>query len=66
MHPVLTTETLEGNVADLLVEVDRYLVAVDAFRSEGCEPVWRSEQVLGERSVGPFAELGAEVRIGSR
>jgi hypothetical protein len=66
MHRVLTTETLEGDVAQLLGEVGRYLVAVDEFRSLGCEPVWRSEDVLDKRSVGLVAEHGAEVRIGSR
>jgi hypothetical protein len=28
----------------LISEIERYLAAVDAFRSEGCEPQWRPEE----------------------
>ena len=27
----------------LIEEIDRYLAAVDLFRSESCEPTWRPE-----------------------
>jgi hypothetical protein len=33
----------------LLREVERYLVAVETFRAEGSEPVWRDHQPLGEQ-----------------
>ncbi len=29
----------------LILEVTRYLVAVDAFRTESCEPMWLPELV---------------------
>jgi hypothetical protein len=31
--------------AGLIGEVERYLVAVAAFRAEGCEPQWQLESV---------------------
>ena len=31
----------------LICEVMRYLAAVDAFRAERCEPIWRPEPVPG-------------------
>jgi hypothetical protein len=34
------TESIEA----LLVEIQEYLAAVDAFRREGCEPRWRRER----------------------
>jgi len=30
--------------SDLMAELRRYLIAVDAFRAEGREPVWRREE----------------------
>ncbi len=30
---------------DLIVEIARYLAAVDLFRAEQCEPTWRRELV---------------------
>lgn len=30
----------------LISEIERYLEAVDVFRSEGCEPQWRAEEGL--------------------
>ena len=30
----------------LASEIERYLAAVDVFRSEGCEPRWSSEEGL--------------------
>jgi len=32
-------------VDKLIEEVESYLVAVDVFRAEGCEPRWRGEAV---------------------
>lgn len=41
----MTNETLNGrDVQILLAEARRYLVAVDAFRAESCEPQWRLER----------------------
>jgi hypothetical protein len=34
--------------ADLVAEAERYLAAVELFRTEGCEPQWRLE--IGARS----------------
>lgn len=34
-------ETLDIN--ELLREIRRYLIAVEAFRAEGCEPRWRAD-----------------------
>ena len=31
---------------ELISEVERYLDAVDVFRSEGCEPRWSGEEDL--------------------
>jgi hypothetical protein len=31
----------------LTSEIERYLAAVDVFRSEGCEPRWSSDEGLG-------------------
>ena len=31
------------NTQKLIEEIDRYLAAVDLFRSECCEPTWRPE-----------------------
>jgi hypothetical protein len=44
--------------ADLVAEAERYLVAVAAFRAEGCEPHWRRER-------GGRAAKGARARSGS-
>jgi hypothetical protein len=41
----------------LLVEVHRYLAAVDAFREEGCDVRWRAE-----RRSRPAAQLVSERR----
>jgi hypothetical protein len=32
-----------GAVASLIVEIDRYLDAVETFRAAGCEPEWHPE-----------------------
>lgn len=39
MNPLLTCEEVE----QLLLEVERYLAAVEAFRAEDREPVWLSD-----------------------
>jgi hypothetical protein len=40
----MTTETLtRRDIQRLIGEARRYLVAIDVFRSEGCEPAWRRE-----------------------
>jgi hypothetical protein len=33
-----------GAVASLIVEIDRYLDAVETFRAAGCEPEWHPER----------------------
>jgi hypothetical protein len=50
MNATLTTEELsETHFEQLLREVDRYLIAVETFRAEGAEPVWRDHEALGEQ-----------------
>ena len=44
MSPTLTREAVE----QLLREVERYLSAVEVFRTEGSEPAWRSDLAPGE------------------
>jgi hypothetical protein len=51
----------------LIDEIARYLAAVDLFRTEQCEPSWRSEpRQSGWLSPGPVAVaetvLGADAR----
>jgi hypothetical protein len=36
----------DATSSQLISEIERYLAAVDVFRSEGCEPQWRSEEGL--------------------
>jgi hypothetical protein len=43
----------EFDGAAFMAEVERYLVAVEAFRAEGREPSWLAEQ--------PFPDLSAAV-----
>ena len=33
----------QDDTQKLIEEIDRYLAAVDFFRSESCEPTWRTE-----------------------
>ena len=33
----------QDDTQKLIEEIDRYLAAVDLFRSESCEPTWRPE-----------------------
>jgi hypothetical protein len=33
----------QKDIRQLLREVEHYLAAVDAFRSEGCEPAWQAD-----------------------
>lgn len=42
MSVTLTRKAVE----QLLREVERYLAAVEAFRSEGSEPVWRKDAAV--------------------
>jgi hypothetical protein len=47
MTPMPSTQDLsQTDVGQLLLEVERYLAAVEAFRSEGCEPAWQTETPL--------------------
>ncbi len=50
MNPTLITEELSRkDVAQLLLDVERYLAAVELFRAEGCGPAWRDDEGLAER-----------------
>jgi hypothetical protein len=39
----MSISAVESTADRLAVEVERYLAAVEAFRTEGCQPVWRAE-----------------------
>ena len=42
--PVSKTQANKGaRTSRLLLEIERYLAAVDCFRRLGCEPHWRAE-----------------------
>jgi len=42
--PVSAKQAREGaRISRLLLEIERYLAAVDCFRRLGCEPHWRAE-----------------------
>jgi hypothetical protein len=43
------------DTSKLIEEIGRYLVAVDLFRTEKCEPTWRSE--LAHEAARPNATL---------
>jgi hypothetical protein len=43
----------------LIREITRYLAAVDAFRSEQCEPSWRPELVPSEAFVNAASSVDA-------
>jgi hypothetical protein len=50
---VLSTATeAKSETSDLMAELRRYLVAVEAFRAEGSEPVWRREEHGVEDEAG--------------
>jgi len=38
-------DTLDTSTEELVDEITRYLAAVDVFRAEGREPIWRPEIV---------------------
>jgi hypothetical protein len=45
MSPTLTTQgPSQLDLDELVREVERYLAAVEAFRAEGCEPVWATDE----------------------
>ena len=44
-----TTRRKTSRREALIVEIERYLAAVDAFRRAGCEPRWRAEHDGGGR-----------------
>lgn len=48
MHEPLTTALRPGEIEVLLIEIARYLEAVELFRQEGREPSWRREGTTPE------------------
>lgn len=46
-------DTLDTSTEELVAEIARYLAAVDVFRAEGHEPIWRPEIVVGPTPVAP-------------
>jgi hypothetical protein len=57
-------EELTLDVEALVEEIARYLAAVQAFRTEGCEPTWRPEvAAIGIASSGrPAHEFETSAR----
>ena len=52
MNPTLTTEKLSHReIAQLLRDVERYLIAVGTFRAEGCETLWHHETLSDPRPL---------------
>ena len=49
----------ESQGAGLIGEVERYLVAVAAFRAEGCEPQWQLESIRMRPRRTELPALGA-------
>ena len=41
-------ELSQSDVEGLVLEIKRYLGAVEVFRAEGCEPVWADDEGLPE------------------
>ena len=42
-RPSVSPSFTKPGRTDLVAEAERYLAAVEIFRSEGCEPDWRRE-----------------------
>jgi hypothetical protein len=50
-------ERYTGNDVETLIhEIDRYLAVVSFFRSEGCEPAWRTDAARSEPYGGENIE----------
>ena len=49
-QPPAMNERMHIDSESLILEVTRYLAAVDAFRTEKCEPTWLPELVSNELS----------------
>ena len=54
----------QADTQQLIEEIDRYLAAVDLFRSENCELTWRPEN-LPEVAVPPSALITKSLRHGA-
>ena len=39
-------EPTQVDADELYAEIERYLAAVETFRSEGCEPAWADDEAL--------------------
>ena len=52
-------DTLDTSTEDLVDEIGRYLAAVDVFRAEGREPIWRPEIVTAPMPEARSAVLRA-------
>ena len=51
----------QGDTQKLIEEIDRYLAAVDLFRSESCEPTWRPEIHVEVAVLNPTARAAVAV-----
>lgn len=52
-------DTPETSTEELVGEITRYLAAVDVFRAEGHEPIWRPELAAAPTPVAPASLLPA-------
>ena len=57
MNPAVVFQ--QGDTQKLIEEIDRYLAAVDLFRSESCEPTWRPEIHAEVAVLNPTAHAAA-------
>jgi len=48
-----------SELADLQLEIGRYLAAVEAFRAESCEPNWRPEAGCADLALPEVSHPGA-------
>jgi hypothetical protein len=56
----------ETDTAKLMEEIDRYLAAIDLFRSQGCEPTWRPEghsEDVTTSAAGASRLLPSDIRL---
>lgn len=44
----ITQESSQRDVDELALEIERYLGAVEVFRTEGCEPTWADDEVIAD------------------
>ena len=59
MNPAVVLQ--QRDTQQLIEEIDRYLAAVDLFRSKSCEPTWRPEIHAEIAVLNPTAHAAVAV-----